>query len=53
MAEEKPLQVVQWGSNYICEQIPSIKILPFISFIIYCFLLTYHMFISLTILRHM
>lgn len=27
MAEGKPLQVAQWGSNYICEQISSTKIL--------------------------
>lgn len=30
VAEEKALQIVQWDSNYIGEQIPSTKFVPFI-----------------------
>lgn len=36
MAEGKLLQVIQWGSNYIGEQIPSTKILLFIGLRVYC-----------------
>lgn len=53
MAEGNALQIVQWTSNYIGEQIPSTKILSFRGLRVYCPLWSCHIFILFATLRHM
>lgn len=52
VAEGKVRQTVQWRSDYVSEQTPSVKILPLIGLKIRYPIWTPHMFPSFTVLRH-